>query len=44
MAAKDIGLAERMAREAAVATPSLDALLREGMPDMVRSGMTDNGL
>ncbi|MFZ9049313.1 MAG: NAD(P)-dependent oxidoreductase [Steroidobacteraceae bacterium] len=44
MAAKDIGLAERMAREAAVATPSLDALLREGMPDMVRLGMTDNGL
>ena len=44
MAAKDMGLAERMARESGVATPSLDALLREGMPDMALSGMTDNGL
>lgn len=44
MAAKDLQLAERMARDSGVATPSLDALLREGMPDMARSGMTDNGL
>jgi 3-hydroxyisobutyrate dehydrogenase len=44
MASKDIGLAARLARESGVDAPSLEALVRHGMPDMGRSGMTDNGL
>lgn len=44
MASKDIGLAARLAKESGVDAPSLEALIRFGMPDMERSGMTDNGL
>lgn len=44
MAAKDIGLASRLAQESGVNAPSLAALIKYGMPDMELSGMTDNGL
>ena len=44
MASKDIGLAARLASESGVDAPSLAALIKYGMPDMERSGMTDNGL
>lgn len=44
MSTKDLQLGERMARELGVATPALDALVAQGLPDLARSGLTDNGL
>jgi hypothetical protein len=36
-------LAAQMAAELGVAAPALDALVAEGLPDLARSGLTDNG-
>lgn len=43
MSTKDMQLAARMAQELRVATPALDALVERGLPDLARSGLTDNG-
>ena len=44
MATKDMTLGHRLARDNDVATPCLDALVAHGLPDLARSGLTDNGL
>jgi 3-hydroxyisobutyrate dehydrogenase len=43
MSTKDMQLAAQMAAELGVAAPALDALVAEGLPDLARSGLTDNG-
>lgn len=44
MASKDMKLAHRMAREGGVPTPTLDAMIVASLPDLDRSGLTDNGM
>jgi 3-hydroxyisobutyrate dehydrogenase-like beta-hydroxyacid dehydrogenase len=44
MSAKDMQLAGKMAQELGVATPALNALVEYGLPDLARTGLTDNGL
>ncbi|QTH21224.1 NAD(P)-dependent oxidoreductase [Rhizorhabdus wittichii] len=44
MASKDMKLAHRMAREGGVPTPTLDAMIAASLPDLDRSGLTDNGM
>jgi len=44
MASKDMKLAHRMAREGGVPTPTLDAMIAHSLPDLDRSGLTDNGM
>lgn len=44
MASKDMTLAARLAADNAVAVPCLAALVEHGLPDIARSGLTDNGL
>lgn len=44
MSTKDMQLAAQMAAELGVPAPALDALVAEGLPDLARSGLTDNGL
>lgn len=44
MASKDMKLAHRMAREGGVPTPTLDAMIVASLPDLDRSGLTDNGI
>ncbi|MBO9376630.1 NAD-binding protein [Sphingomonas histidinilytica] len=44
MASKDMRLAHRMAREGGVPTPTLDAMIAASLPDLDRSGLTDNGV
>ncbi len=44
MATKDMKLAHGLARSGQVATPTLDALVTVSLPDLARSGLTDNGI
>jgi 3-hydroxyisobutyrate dehydrogenase len=44
MSTKDMQLAEKMAQELGIATPALNALVEHGLPDLARTGLTDNGL
>lgn len=44
MATKDMKLAHRLAQAGQVATPTLDALVAVSLPDLARSGLTDNGI
>lgn len=44
MSSKDLRLAEALARETGAATPALDALVEKALPDVARTGLTDNGL
>lgn len=44
MATKDMTLAQNLARDNGVATPCLDGIVANGLPDIAISGLSDNGL